>query len=435
MTLAFLFTNIYIYIIFIEKIMIKRISAIIVDPEKEKHDYDKVKSEVYFDGETGFDLFVLDGTENIEKVLSDNRVIDVIITISDTENFVYKTLCEQNFQIRKKWLHLDKFNAKGIANAIINVFIGNLDRVNPDGLKLFSFFTCTFNTPKEYIYRLYSSMLRQTYKEWNWYILDDSTNDCVVETIKGLNDSRITVIRNESNHGEIGFNKNVISMACDGDYLVEVDHDDELTDDCLFWLKNAFDIYPNTDFVYSDALEMSNGVPILYGENWGWGEGLEREDIINGVTTKISASPLVNPYSIRTIYAQPNHVRCWKKEFYHRIGGHNKNLGVMDDMELIIRTFLNGQMTKVNKVLYIQHEGDSPRGEESGETTQSKRFNEIQRVCYLLYRKYDKAIHDRILELGFSDYAWDEKEGSSVLWKEHTPGQEIMCNVIEINYN
>ena len=49
----------------------------------------------------------------------------------------------------------------------------------------------------------------------------------------------------------------------------------------------------------------------------------------------MSVSPEINPFSIRTIFAQPNHVRCWKKSFYHKIDGHNVSFGVLDDMEIL----------------------------------------------------------------------------------------------------
>ena len=101
------------------------------------------------------------------------------------------------------------------------------------------------------------------------------------------------------------------------------------------------------------------------------------------------------------------------KNFYHKIGGHNIELSVIDDMDLLSRTFIYGRMAKVDKVLYIQHEGVSESGNERGTTTTSSRFKEIQRVNYLLQRKYDKEIHDRILELGFEDPVWDEESGCS----------------------
>ena len=115
----------------------------------------------------------------------------------------------------------------------------------------------------------------------------------------------------------------------------------------------------------------------------------------------------------------PNHVRCWEKGFYHRIGGHNIELSVIDDMDLISRTFLYGRMAKVNRVLYIQHEGERNTENNQGyATTTGHRFKEIQRINQLLQRKYDTDIHNRIIELGFDDPIWDEKNGCSDLHKE-----------------
>ena len=62
-------------------------------------------------------------------------------------------------------------------------------------------------------------------------------------------------------------------------------------------------------------------------------------------------------------------------------------------------------MTKVNKVLYIQHEGTTEH-HRRGATTQAARFNEIQRTNDYLRYKYDDLIHKRILELGEEDIFW-----------------------------
>lgn len=411
--------------------MINRLKAIIFDELKEEHIslYDNIS----FDNgieycEKKFDLIITDGKENISELLYNNRDFDCIITIGDEETKYYKELCGYIFDVRKKWVNMHIFDAKNIANTIISVFYGNITRERPSPYKLFSFFTCTFNTSEYELNRLYNSIKKQKYGEWDWYILDDSENDDVIKVINGFKDYRITVVKNVTNHGSIGFNKGSISMMCDGDYLVEVDHDDELTDDCLLYLKKAFDDFPDSDFVYSDALEDIDGESCIYGNGWGWGEGTHRDEFVNGKLIKLSVTPEINPFSIRTIYAQPNHVRCWKKDFYHKIGGHNVSFGVLDDMELIIRTFLYGKMTKVNKVLYIQYEKRN-RMDGYG-TTQAKRFGEIQRTCWILKNFYDYKIHERILEFGFSDYAWDDKLGYSVLWKEHKPGLEIMSNLV-----
>ena len=297
-------------------------------------------------------------------------------------------------------------------------------------MTLFSFFTCTYHTQKDKLIRLYNSLCAQTYREWDWYIIDDSKDDSTSKLIESLEDPRITVIKNVTRHGNIGFNKHTIAMMCDGDYLIEIDHGDEVTPNCLSTLMSAIEKFPNSDFLYSCALELkgSDLQAIRYGDGWGWGEGLTKTEVVNGVEYTFSESPGINPYSIRTIYAEPNHLRCWKKDFYHRIGGHNPDMSVLDDQELIIRTFLQGEMTKIDKVLYIQYEGDGERGV-SDENTQSVRFGEIQRTTMLLKQKFDLAIHNRILELGKEDDAWDEQSGGSILWKKHTPGQNMMNNL------
>ena len=102
------------------------------------------------------------------------------------------------------------------------------------------------------------------------------------------------------------------------------------------------------------------------------------------------------------------------------------DLSVLDDMEILIRTFLYGKMVKIDKVLYFQYEEAGVRGSKENNNTQSSRFAEIQRTLWYIKDAYDEKIHNRILELGFHDNAWSEEENCSILWKEHTPGMEIM---------
>jgi len=407
--------------------MRNKISAIIVDADYQKHDYSQVKTDSTNDyAEKYFELKILETTSGIIHEIYKFRGVDAIITIGDES--IWGDLAYLPYSIRKKWTHINTFDPKQVVSNIINTFLGNIER--HDAPLQFSFFTCTYNTDEHKLNRLYSSLCNQTYKEWDWFIIDDSPNEDTVNLIESLEDPRITVIKNHSIHGNIGFNKHTVAMMCDGDFLCEVDHDDELTPDCLETIKAAYETYPDSDFIYSCALElkMPGREPIIYGDGWGWGEGLTKTDIVNGEEFTFSESPGVNPFSIRTIYSQPNHIRCWKKSFYHALGGHNSDLAVLDDQELIIRTFLSGKMTKIDKALYIQYEGEGERGV-SKENTQSIRFSEIQRTTMLLKNRFDKLIHQRILELGYDDYAWDKQYDSSILWRTHKPGLNIMSHL------
>lgn len=397
--------------------MRNRISAIIIDPDYDSHDYSLITTKGdavygYEYGEHEFDLKILNDSDNILSEISKFKDFDCLITIGNKINF--KPLNELSFEFRKKWIHRDEFDPVWITRNIINVFLYNINREREQEVKLFSCFTCTFNTSKKDFEQLYNSLLNQTYKNWNWYILDDSTNPTVSEMIANYHDPRIFVFKNISNHGNIGFNKHMIASMCDGDYLVEVDHDDELTEDCLELLLAAFTKYPDSDFVYSDAYEEVNGKEVYYDTGFAYNLGTYKKVNIKGVERNIAITAEINAISIRGIHALPNHVRCWKKDFYHRIGGHNTELSVLDDMDLLIRTFLYGKMTKIEKVLYIQHEGNNIKRHD-GTTAQSKRFFEIQRTNHLLRRKYDKQIHERILELGYKDEPWiDDTMGSNI---------------------
>ena len=409
--------------------MRSKISAIIIDTEYKYRDYSEI---IYNDGnnnsENHFNLLILENGNGIMEKIYEFRGVDAIITVGDEH--CWGDLVYAPFSVRKKWTHINTFDPHTIVSNIIATFKINL--VRTDCPTLFSFFTCTYNTDPEKLTRLHDSMLKQTYREWDWYIIDDSPNDDTINLIESFKDPRITIIKNVSIHGNIGFNKHTIAMACDGDILCEVDHDDELTPDCLSTILDADKAFPDSDFFYSCALELkgANKEPILYGKGWGWGEGLTKSEVVNGTLFTFSESPGINPYSIRTIYAQPNHIRCWKSAFYHKICGHSVDMSVLDDQELLIRTFLNGKMTKINKVLYVQYEGDGERGV-SEDNTQSRRFAEIQRTTMLLKELYDKPIHDRIIELGYEDDPWNDIRGYSEIWKQHTPGQNMMNNLYE----
>lgn len=395
--------------------MRKRISTLIIDNKKSEHNYDDVfmkNAPEWF--ENGYDITVIDDSKNVLSELNKIRGVDSIITIGDDVNC--SQLNNLSFEYRKKWCHINEFDAQKIENTIVNTFLYNINR-DRENQKLFSVFTSTFNTQPKMLKRLYESLLNQTYKNWNWWVIDDSTNNYTSEYLEKLHDPRITVIKNITNHGNIGFNKHMIAMLCDGDYLVEVDHDDELTHNCLSSLYECFE-KSNADFVYSDCLEIIDGAPIYYGDDFSYGQGYYRDCEVNGViyeNVPITCRS-INAKSIRGIHALPNHIRCWKKDFYHKIGGHNTELSVLDDMDLLIRTFLYGRMAKVDKVLYIQHQGNT-QSNGRGNTATGARLKEIQRVNWMLRNKYDLEIHNRIIELGIDDIIWDDEKQISEVHK------------------
>jgi len=410
--------------------MKNKITVVLIGTKYSEWDVEKLKTnQTQFKEETEINIFCFSDSKDIEKKLSSCYGYDCIVTIGNIAD--YPELFGKSFEIRKKWVHFKEYEPQNIVDAIIATFKLNLNRNEPKE-PVFSFCTCAYKTDKEKAQRLYNSILNQTYENWNWWILDDSPEG-EISYFNNFKDPRIFIIRNKTVHGNIGFNKHLLGMACTGDYIVEVDHDDELTSDCLFYLKKAFNTYPDCDFVYSYAIEELDGNPILYDDGFALGLGRNEEVPFENGKIKISITPDVNALSMRHIVGVPNHVRCWKKSFYQKIGGHNTDLSVCDDFELLIRTALNGKMCKIPRVLYIQHEGTSLKGERN-ETTQSKRFGEILRLGKLIKEKYDLPIHNFFLSKGLEDPYWIEEKGYSNI---HIGPQEGTVNinyVLDANY-
>jgi O-antigen biosynthesis protein len=335
---------------------------------------------------------------------------DVILTIGKLSNF--KNLNMVPYEYRKRWIHKENLNdLNDIGSSVMFCYINGCVN-NQDRIPLVTVFTPTYKTGDR-IFRALNSLKNQTYSNWEWVIFDDSDDNNV--TFNMLNclaskDPRISLYKSNKNSGIIGEVKHRACMLARGSILVELDHDDELTNNCLEMIVAAFNQYPESGFVYTDfAEELEDGNPATYGGDWAFGYGSYRDEKYNGKILKVACSPTINAKTIRHIVGVPNHTRAWKKDFYIKIGGHNRRIHVCDDYELLIRTFLNTKMIKIPKLGYIQYHSLN------GGNTQRKRNSEIQRLVRYFREAYDKQIHKRLIELGSEDFIWNEETQQSHL--------------------
>jgi len=273
------------------------------------------------------------------------------------------------------------------------------------------------------IYDTYNSIVSQTMDDWEWIIVDDSPEGHS-ETWNILNeisskDYRVKPFRISPNSkGTIGLAKNRAAGLSNGKWILELDHDDLLLPSCLEICWNASVNFPDAGFIYSDATERTrDGVFRRYDhsengdyygriDNWfNFGYSGHTWAEMDGYRLLVHHYPDINPITIRFNISMPNHVRVWERDLYFKIAGHNKNLPIADDFELIIRTFLNTRMVHVKKPLYIQHFNE-------GGTVQNNGFD-INRRSRLIREIYDNQIHRRIIDLGFKDWEWNDLTNSS----------------------
>lgn len=228
-------------------------------------------------------------------------------------------------------------------------------------------------------------------------------------------------------------------MLCDGDWLVELDHDDALTTKCLEICEQAIEKYPDAGFLYSDVCEIyDDGEMKYYDHDWSgnwygrndnffdFGYAGHTPEVVDGNEILAHWYPDINPLTIRFNISMPDHVRMWERNLYHKIGGHNKNTPVADDLEIIQRSFLHTRIIHVKKVLYLQYNNRN--------STVDNNSTDINRRARLIRDHYDKKIHDRIIELGFEDWCWDEEKQHSHKFQNHQPVRKFYDEEQVMNY-
>jgi GT2 family glycosyltransferase len=118
----------------------------------------------------------------------------------------------------------------------------------------FSILTPVYETPAEVLRAMLNSVAAQRCGEWELCLVDDASQaPHVGEILERAQraDPRIKVQRRESNGGIVAASNDALAMAR-GEFVVLLDHDDELHRDALSQVGKAIDAEPEADYVYTD---------------------------------------------------------------------------------------------------------------------------------------------------------------------------------------
>jgi O-antigen biosynthesis protein len=393
----------------------------------------KIESQIYWE-EGLFENVVIHSLDFNDTIVEDYTKYrpDLIISVG-------QEIAIPHNQLKKRYVYIEEgLDDAVIANIIVcQTVFKSCEVVRPK----FSIFTPVFKTG-ERILRTYRGLLDQTYYDWEWVIVDDSPDEHTWNILKEIEgrDYRVKLHKiNPTSGGNVGLAKHRAAMLCDGDWLIELDHDDYLTKEALDTLDKAIKKYPDGKFLYSECSEIyDDGGFKSYDHKWD-GDWYGRPDnhfdfgyaghSFVKVDDRIVLAhhyPDVNPLTIRFNISMPNHIRVWERNLYHEIGGHNKNTPVADDLEILIRTFLKTRMIHIKKVLYFQYN--------SRNSTVDNNAIDINRRARLIRDYYDKDIHNRIIELGFEDWCWDEENQHSYKFQNHQPVRKFYDEEQVMNY-
>lgn len=354
----------------------------------------------------------------VQHIENDNEIAKVIYTfnpdviVSRSKDWAdFPTLSQMPIEIRKKWLHFSNEKDENNGNEIYHAANHGILNRNTE---LASIFTSAYNTGEK-IYKTYESLKNQSYANWEWVIVNDSTDPTMDFLLEDMskNDPRVKVYSfSKKTGGIIGEAKYRAAMLCDGEYLMELDHDDYLLPDAVELMVKAFTEYPDAGYAYSDCVECDMELnSMCYGDDFAFSYGSYYKQTYNDKELDVCACVPVNPKTIRHIVGVPNHFRSWRRSTYHALGGHNRRLTIADDYEITVRAFLMTRFVRIPKCCYLQfYDGNNTQNSDGGRTRK-----DIQRRVRSIADKYNEDIKNRFEEVGMTDWAYDYDPSSPLM--------------------
>lgn len=110
---------------------------------------------------------------------------------------------------------------------------------------MFTVFTPTYNRAHT-LPRLYASIQRQTFRDFEWIIVDDGSNDGTRELVESWqndpNDFQIRYFWQPNQHKKVAFNRGVREAR--GQWFVAIDSDDELLPEALERFREMWETIP-----------------------------------------------------------------------------------------------------------------------------------------------------------------------------------------------
>lgn len=358
-----------------------------------------------------------------------NKLFDpnypILVTFGKLDLYMSDVNSVISDRMRKRWIHYNEINDINAFNREVNYCFMNIVR-NTERV-IFSLFTTCYNS-YEKIHRAYNSIKEQTFKDFEWVILDDSPNDDHFNFLKNLfkNDKRIRLYKRDENSGNIGNVKNEAVLLCRGKYVLEMDHDDEIVPDLI---KNAVDVFEKDSeigFIYMDYCNIyEDGRNFKYGNCFSLGYSGYYCVKYKNKWIYVACTPNINNITLSNIVSVPNHPRIWRKSLLIEIGNYSEFLPVCDDYELLIKTALKTKIARIHKLGYIQYMNQNNNNFSlirNGEITRLTN----QQICPSYYKFYN--IHNEMKNKN----AYENEEylcNRTAIWKRKNYSHKF-CNTL-----
>jgi GT2 family glycosyltransferase len=173
-----------------------------------------------------------------------------------------------------------------------------------------------YNVEEKWLRKCIDSVIGQLYENWELCIADDASPSPHIKKVLdeyAASDKRIKVTFRPEN-GHISAASNSALELATGEYTVLLDHDDELSEDALFYVAKEIRDFPDTDMIYSD------------------------EDLIDEMGRR--SHPKFKPDFSRDLFYSLNlitHISAYRTDILRTIGGFRVGLEGSQDYDLALR--------------------------------------------------------------------------------------------------
>lgn len=192
---------------------------------------------------------------------------------------------------------------------------------------------------EKYLQDCIQSVLNQTYKNFEFIIVNDGSNDNTKVILDNINDSRVRIFHLETNHGQT-FCLNFGIKHAKGDWVVRQDADDislinRFEEQVKYIQENPHIVGVGTQIKSIPADATVNDQRLRAVE---WSNSLiTREEIEE---YRFIAPPVIHG------------TMMFSKQVFMDIGGYSEEYKIAQDFDLWIRLMQSGPIEKVPKILY-----------------------------------------------------------------------------------
>lgn len=197
---------------------------------------------------------------------------------------------------------------------------------------LFSILIAHYNN-YNYFIECYKSIIAQSYQNFEAIIVDDCSTDGSYEKIRNLtqNDTRVKLVRNESNRG-VGYTKKRCIDLASGEICGFVDPDDIITPNAL---QTSVSIHNEKNVAtYSRFYLCDNQLNKL--------KLFPHSRVVKNGSEKFF-----------NIFLEVNHFFTFKKDAYKKITSMNSELSSAEDQDLYLKLYEVGNFSFINEPLYL----------------------------------------------------------------------------------